>query len=167
MGRSQVYGEQLPMRIISEIEIERRPCCFFLLYIKGSAKSILIRLTGFRCRLQSYARVHVYLRRRIQLTSENHGMIHEELVLHTVHSGNFRIAWYFTIVQSDLRVTAKHMAEAVKLPTLLSNEVVRSNSVMNTLVKDEDDDYKSHIHVLFCRWLMILLHMIIIRSGYV
>ena len=94
-------------------------------------------------------------------------MIHEELVLHTVHPGNFRIAWYFTIVQSDLRVTAKHMAEAVKLLTLLSNEVVRSNSVMNTLVEDEDDDYKPHIHVLFCRWLIILLHMTIIRSGYV
>ena len=97
----------------------------------------------------------------------NHGMIHEELVLHTVHSGNFRIAWYFTIVQSDLRVTAKHMAEAVKLPTLLSNEVVRSNSVMDSLVEDKDDDYKSHIHVLFCRWLIVLLHMTIIRSGYV
>ena len=58
------------------------------------------------------------------------------------------------------------MAEAVKLPTLLSNEVVRSNSVMNTLVEDKDDDYKSHVHVLFCRWLMILMHIIYVPDTY-
>ena len=32
MGRSQVYGEQLPMRMIFEMEFERRPCCFLAIY---------------------------------------------------------------------------------------------------------------------------------------